>query len=77
MNQLPHFNLSSSFLIASLWWGSVGFAFSLFGWRQKEAVPLVGGIAMMALSYMVSSALYMSLASIALIGGIFWLRRRL
>ena len=70
MNQLPHFNLSSSFLIASLWWGSVGFAFSLFGWRQKEAVPLVGGIAMMALSYM-------SLASIALIVGVFWLRRRI
>ena len=70
-------NLDSNTLVASLIWGSVGFAFALFGWRQKDFVPLFGGIAMMAASYFVSSALWMSLAEVALIAAVFWLKKRL
>jgi hypothetical protein len=37
---------------------------------------LFGGIALIAVSYFIESALTMSAVSIALIAGIFWLRRR-
>ena len=67
----------SNTLVASFFWGTVGFAFSLYGWRTKEPVPLFGGIAVIAISYFISSAWLMSLVAIALIAGIFWLKRRL
>jgi len=67
----------SNFLIASLIWGSIGFGFALFGWRQKEYVTALGGIALMIASYFVGSALLMSVIAVLLIAGIFWLRKRL
>jgi hypothetical protein len=69
-------NFDSSFLIASLFWGSIGTGFAIFGWKQKDTVPLFGGIALVAVSYFINSALAMSLVSIALIAAIFWLKRR-
>lgn len=72
-----NFNISSSMLIASLIWGTIGSGFALYGWRQKDMVPLFGGIALMALSYFIESALIMSLVSVVLIVAIFWLRKHL
>ena len=63
-------------LVAALIWGSVGFAFALYGWRMKDTMPLFGGIAMMAVSYFVSSPLWMSVAEVALIVAVFWLKKR-
>lgn len=68
--------MNSSTLIASLLWGSVGTGFALYGWKQKEMIPAVGGILLVAASYFVSSALLMSVASVAIIAGIFWLKQR-
>ena len=64
---------SSSYLFAALLWGSVGMGFAIYGKRQRAAAPLVGGILLMAISYVISSALYMSLAGVALVGGIWWI----
>ena len=69
-------NLTANTLIASLIWGSIGSGFAIYGWKQKESVFLFGGIALVAISYFIGSALYMSLVSIAIIAAIFWLRRR-
>ncbi len=66
---------NSSSLFASLIWGSVGLGFAIYGKRQRAAVPLVGGVLLMGISYAISSALYMSLAGAVLVAGIFWLRR--
>ena len=63
-------------LWASLFWGSIGLGFFIYGKKQKSLGPLVGGILMMAGSYFIDSALTMSLVSVALIVGIYWFARR-
>ena len=66
----------SNTLVASFFWGTVGTGFAIFGWKQKSLVPLFGGIAMIAVSYFVGSALWMSVVEIGLIAAIWWLRGR-
>jgi hypothetical protein len=66
----------SNAIVASIIWGAVGTGFAIYGWRQKEMIPLFGGIALIAGSYFfATSALGMSLFSIATIAVIFWLKR--
>lgn len=65
---------NTGFLFASLIWGSIGVGFAIYGKRQRAAVPLCGGIALVAISYFVSSALYMSLAGAALVVAMICLR---
>lgn len=63
-------------MIASIIWGAIGSGFAIYGWKQKEMIPLFGGIAVVAGSYFFStSAWLMSLFSIAAIAAIFWLKR--
>lgn len=66
----------SNFLVASLIWGSGGLGLAIYGWRQKEPVPLFGGVALIAISYFIGSALWMSLAGVALVAGIILAKRR-
>jgi hypothetical protein len=66
---LPMFN--ASFLFASLIWGSIGMGYFIYGKKQGSWVPMVGGIAMMAVSYVGGTALIMSLISIAIIVGVY------
>jgi hypothetical protein len=49
-----------SFLFASLIWGSIGVGFLIYGRRQKELLPTLGGILMIGASYFAGSALSMS-----------------
>lgn len=49
--------------------------FFVYGKKQKSAGPLVGGILMIAGSYFFDSTLTMSLASVAIIAGIYWFAR--
>ena len=62
-----------SYLFAALVWGSIGLGFAIYGKRQRAMVPLLGGILLMGISYLISSALYMSLVGVMLVAGIFWL----
>jgi hypothetical protein len=63
-------------IIASIIWGAVGTGFAIYGWKQKAMIPLFGGIALIAGSYFfATSALGMSLFSIATIAAIFWLKK--
>jgi hypothetical protein len=65
----------TSTLFASLIWGSIGLGFAIYGKKQRAAAPLVGGIALMGISYLIGSALVMSLVGVALVAGIVWYQR--
>ena len=67
---------NANFLFASLIWGSVGFGYFIYGKKQGSWVPMVGGVLMMAASYLVSSALLMSLVSVVLIVMVYLLLKR-
>lgn len=68
--------LNSNTLFASLLWGSVGVGFFIYGKRQREWIPIAGGVSLIAVSYLVSNWLWMSLASLALMAGIWILLRQ-
>ena len=67
---------STSFLFASLVWGSVGLGYFIYGKKQGSWVPMIGGVLMMAASYFFSSALLMSLVCVALVAAIYFLLKR-
>jgi len=67
---------SAHSLVASLIWGSVGLGFFIYGKKQQSMVPLFGGLLIMGITYFIDSALYMSLAAIALLGVIYWLKKQ-
>jgi len=64
---------NTSFLLASLLWGSVGAGYWIYGKKQREMIPMIGGILMIAVSCFVSSWFLMSLLSIALMVAVYWL----
>jgi hypothetical protein len=63
---------SSSTLFASLVWGSIGLGIAIYGKKQRAIAPLVGGILLMGISYLIGSALLMSLVGVSLLAGIVW-----
>lgn len=69
-------NFDSSFLFASLLWGSVGFGYWIYGKKQREMMPMVGGMAMMAVSYLVNSWLLMTLICLAMMVAVYELMKR-
>lgn len=64
--------LDASYLIVSLVWSAVGGGFWIYGKKQRSAPPLFGGIALIAISWLITSALWMSLAAIGVIAGIYY-----
>jgi hypothetical protein len=67
--------LNSNTLLASLLWGSIGMGFCIYGKRQREWIPMAGGVVLIGISYFIASWLWMSVASCAVIAGI-WQRLR-
>lgn len=65
-----------NFLVASLIWGTVGVGYLVYGKKQAAAVPIIGGLTLIVLSYVISSALTLSLASLAVIAAMHGLIRR-
>ena len=68
--------LDTHFLFASLFWGSVGFGYWIYGKRQTLMSPMIGGVAMIAFSCLVGSWFWMSLICIALMVVVYLLVRR-
>ncbi|HLH55051.1 MAG TPA: hypothetical protein VKY92_15690 [Verrucomicrobiae bacterium] len=66
----------ASFLFASLVWGSVGFGYFIFGKKQASWPAMVGGVVMMGASYVVGSALLLSLLCVAAIAAVYFLIKR-
>jgi hypothetical protein len=69
-------NFNSNILFASLFWGSVGVGYFIYGKKQRSWPPMVGGIAMIAVSYFVGLVSLMSLASIAIMASVYVLIKR-
>ncbi|MGA2173929.1 MAG: hypothetical protein ABSH38_02990 [Verrucomicrobiota bacterium] len=68
-------HVDSGTLVASLIWGAIGAGFFIYGKKQRSAPPLFGGIALVAGSYFIGSALWMSVASLGIIAGIYYWSR--
>jgi len=64
------------FLFASLIWGSLGVGYFIYGKKQSSWVPMVGGLLMIAASYVVMSAFLMSLVCLGLMAAIYVLLKR-
>ena len=73
---IPDNALNAHYLVASLLWGSVGLGLFIYGKKQQSMVPLFGGLLIIGVSYFIDSALYMSLAAIALLAGVYWLKKQ-
>ncbi|MGA2659436.1 MAG: hypothetical protein ABSH34_18175 [Verrucomicrobiota bacterium] len=67
---------SASFLFASLFWGSIGVGYFIYGKKQGSWLPMVGGAAMVAASYFIGSALLMSLLCAGVVAAVYSLLRR-
>ncbi len=67
--------LSANTLFASLIWGSVGAGYFFYGKKQNALAPVLGGIAMVAVSLLVSNWLWMSLLCVGVMAGV-WLHLR-
>ena len=70
------FPLDAGYLIASMLWSAIGAGFWIYGKKQRSGPPLFGGIAIFAISWLITSALWMSVAAIGIIGGIYYWSRQ-
>ncbi|MFH0781179.1 MAG: hypothetical protein V2B20_04380 [Pseudomonadota bacterium] len=55
---------------ALLWgviFGAIGLGYFVYGKKQKAVIPLISGIGLMVLPYLISNIYFMVLSSIALI----------
>ena len=68
--------LNTKFLFASLIWGTVGAGYLLYARQQRAPVPFVGGVAMIAVSFVVGSWFWMSVICIAMMVGVYELMKR-
>jgi hypothetical protein len=69
-------NFNSSVLFASLLWGSIGAGYFIYGKKQRSWPSMVRGVAMIVVSYFVGLVSLMSLASIAIMAGVYVLIKR-
>lgn len=78
MNILKQFSgqLNTGFLLANCLWGGIASGYMIYGWRQGMAIPLLGGVAMMAVSFLIVSVWMMSAASILIMFAVWWLVKR-
>ena len=67
--------MDTAYLFSALVWGSVGFGFFIYGKKQKSLAHLLGGILLMSASYFAKTPLYLSLAGIVIIAGIYMMKR--
>ena len=65
----------TSFLYASLLWGTIGGGCIVYGKKQGAAPPLIAGFALLAASF-IPSVWLMSVLSIFLLAGMVWGLRR-
>lgn len=75
LDHILPFKLDASFMLASVLWSGIGVGFWVYGKKQRSAPPLYGGVALIAVSCLISSAVWMSLASVAIIVGIYYWSR--
>jgi hypothetical protein len=68
--------LNQHYLWASCIWSAIASGYMIYGWRQRALLPFLGGLAMTAVSFLIVSALWMSLACVALMFITHWLLKQ-
>lgn len=68
--------MHTGFLFASLFWGSVGVGYWIYGKRQQSFGAMGGGIVMVLVSYFIGSVFVMSLVCLAAAVVVYFLSRR-
>ncbi len=77
MPDLSSFHISVGGLLASVFWSAVAVGFIVYGKKQTSAPALIGGIALFAVSFFLAdSALWMTLAGIAILAGVYYWSRQ-
>ena len=67
-------NLDQNFIWASMFWGAIAGGYLVYGYKQRSAIPFLGGAAMTAASFLLPP-LVMSLVCIATMVAVWWLLR--
>jgi hypothetical protein len=67
--------ISASFVFASLIWGSVGGGYFIYGKKQSSWPAMVGGVLMIAASF-IGSAFLMTLICLGLMVGVYVLLKQ-
>jgi len=76
LDKILPIHLDASYLLASVLWSGIGVGYWVYGKKQRSAPPLVGGVALIAISWLISSAFWMSVAAIGIMAGVyFWSRQ--
>ena len=68
---------NTGFLFASLVWGSIGMGYFIYGKKQGSWAAMLGGVAMMAISYFAGSVWLMCLLCAVIMVGVYWGCKRL
>lgn len=63
---------TGAWLFASLIVGTIGFGIFVYGKKQRQAPQLLAGIALMAISWLVTSPLWMSACAVLVIGALWY-----
>ena len=72
----PESLLDEHFLFASLLWASVASGYLLYARKQREIPPFLGGVAMMGASFLITSWFWMSVVCLALMVGVYQVKKR-
>ena len=65
-------DFSAHYLLASMFWSTVGMGYFIYGKKQQCMTPLIGGVVMMALSFFLGW-ISMSIACLAVAGGVYYM----
>ncbi len=63
-------------LFASLIWGSVGVGLIIYGKKQASIASFIGGVVMLAASYLATTAWGMSVICVGVIAVMYWVKGR-
>ena len=66
--------MDMTYLFTALVWSSIGLGFFLYGKKQQKFIPLIGGLCLMGMSYLIRTPLNLSLGSLAVIAAIYFTR---
>ncbi|MFW6281930.1 MAG: amino acid transport protein [bacterium] len=64
--------LNGSSLFIMVFWSSIGLGIFIYGKKKQSILSLLGGIAIMVLTYFISSGLVLSFLSLLIIGVIYF-----
>lgn len=65
-------NFSGAWLFASLIVGTIGFGIFAYGKKERRSPQLLAGLALMAISWLVSSPFWMSACAVLVIGALWF-----